>query len=358
MGVGPDPVDTLLMTSTGESTGTAPNIVVIGGGTGNYVVLKGLKQHTPNLTAIVAMSDSGGSSGRLRDELGHLPPGDLRQCLVALAPDSHSDLILRQLFDYRFDRGTGLEGHSFGNLFLAALTEISGSIADAILEAGRMLNIKGRVLPVTLTKTNLHAKLVDGSEVIGEASIDVRREKVGVRIDYVYLSPKAYIHPPAITAIQEADLVIMGPGDLYTSIIPNLLVDGLSDAIRHSKAQVVHVCNLMTKPGESDSFKASDFVKEVTEYMGAGARIDHLLLNTAPLPQKLVDRYQRADAYPVEADIDECRAIVPNIVQLPMLASGATLRHDSYALAQAIMEIAGSARHRPKSATNPELAAG
>ncbi|MFQ5872696.1 MAG: uridine diphosphate-N-acetylglucosamine-binding protein YvcK [Dehalococcoidia bacterium] len=321
-----------------------PKIVAIGGGTGNYVVLKGLKHHTPNLTAIVAMTDSGGSSGRLRSELGQLPPGDIRQCLIALAPDEHSDLILRQLFDYRFNRGTGLEGHSFGNLFLAALTEVSGSIAHAILEAGRMLQIKGTVLPVTLTKTNLHAHLVDGTEVVGEASIDVRKEKPGVQIDYVYLSPKAYVHPPVAAAIEEADVVVMGPGDLYTSIIPNLLVDGVSDAIRKSRALLVYVCNLMTKPGESDSFKASDFVKEILEYLGSGASIDRMLLNITPFPTRVLNRYERANAYPVEADLEECAHLVPRIIRRPMLAAGAPLRHDSDALAQAIMEIASEAQ--------------
>lgn len=322
---------------------SSPRIVVIGGGTGNYVVLKGLKQHTPNLTAIVAMTDSGGSSGRLRSELGQLPPGDVRQCLIALSPDSHSDLILRQLLDYRFDRGVGLEGHSFGNLFLAALTEISGSIADAIIEAGRMLRIKGTVLPVTMTKTDLHARLVDGSEVIGEASIDVREEKLGVGIDYVYLDPKAYIYPPVATAIEEADLVMMGPGDLYTSIIPNLLVDGVSEAIHKSRARVAYTVNLMTKPGESDAFKASDFVKEIMEYLGSGARIDYLLLNVSPFPDKVLERYKRANAYPVESDLEECSKLVERIVELPMLAPGAPLRHDSDALAKAIMELASEA---------------
>ncbi|MEE9198458.1 MAG: gluconeogenesis factor YvcK family protein, partial [Dehalococcoidia bacterium] len=314
-------------------------IVVIGGGTGNYIVLRGLKHYTPNLSAIVAMTDSGGSSGRLRNELGQLPPGDVRQCLIALSPDNHSDLILRQLFDYRFDRGMGLEGHSFGNLFLAALTEIAGSTADAILAAGTMLQIKGTVLPVTLSKSDLHARLVDGSELVGEASIDVRKEKVGIQIDYVYLNPKAYIYPPVASAIEEADLVVMGPGDLYTSIIPNLLVDGVSDSIRKSGARVVYVGNLMTKPGESDSFKTSTFVKEILEYLGSGACIDYLVLNDHPFPEKVLERYKRANAYPVELDLEECSRLVPHVVQRPLLANGAPLRHDSDTLAQVLMEV-------------------
>ncbi|MFQ5933590.1 MAG: uridine diphosphate-N-acetylglucosamine-binding protein YvcK [Dehalococcoidia bacterium] len=342
--------------SNNSSDSCSSKIVVIGGGTGNYVALKGLKQHTPDLTAIVAMTDSGGSSGRLRSDLGQLPPGDVRQCLVALAPDNHSDLILRQLFDYRFDRGIGLEGHSFGNLFLAALTEVSGSIADAVLEAGRMLQIKGRVLPVTLSKSDLHARLVDGTEVKGEASIDVRKVKPGVQIDYVYLNPKAYVYPPVVEAIEEADVVVMGPGDLYTSIIPNLLVEGVSETIRKSRARLVHVCNLMTKPGESDSFKASDFVKEILEYLGSGASIDCLLLNTTPLPSKVLKRYKRANAYPVEMDLEECSKLVSQILQKPMLAPGAPLRHDSDALARAIMEIASESRTSVPEANQPDPA--
>jgi len=318
---------------------SSPKIVVIGGGTGSYVVLKGLKHHTPNLTAIVAMTDSGGSSGRLRDQLGQLPPGDVRQCLLGLSPDNHSDLIFRQLLDYRFDRGEGLEGHSFGNLLLAALTEITGSIADAIIEAGQMLQIRGTVLPVTLTKTDLHARLMDGTEVAGEASIDVRKIKPSVGIDYVYLNPKAYVYPPVVNAIEEADLVIMGPGDLYTSIVPNLLVDGVSDSIRKSRARVAYVVNLMTKPGESDSFKASDFVKEVQEYLGSTARIDCLVINDAPIPDKVLERYKRANSYPVELDLEECSGLVQQILQSPLVVSGTPIRHDSDALAQAIMEI-------------------
>ncbi|MEE9247701.1 MAG: gluconeogenesis factor YvcK family protein, partial [Dehalococcoidia bacterium] len=248
-------------------------------------------------------------------------------------------LIFRQLLDYRFDRGEGLEGHSFGNLLLAALTEITGSIADAIIEAGQMLQIRGTVLPVTLTNTDLHARLMDGTEVAGEASIDVRKIKPSVGIDYVYLNPKAYVYPPVVNAIEEADLVVMGPGDLYTSIVPNLLVDGVSDAIRKSRARVAYVVNLMTKPGESDSFKASDFVKEVQEYLGSAARIDCLVVNEAPIPDKVLERYKGANSYPVESDLEECSGLVQQILQRPLVDSGTPIRHDSDALAQAIMEI-------------------
>ncbi len=315
-------------------------IVVIGGGTGNYVVLNGLKHHTPNLTAIVAMTDSGGSSGRLRDQLGQLPPGDVRQCLLGLSPDNPNDSILRRLLDYRFDRGQDLQGHSFGNLMLAALTELTGSMALAIIEAGRMLQITGRVLPVTLTKTNLKARLVDGTVVAGEASIDVRSIKPGVLIDYVYLDPPAQVYPPVVEAILEADLVVMGPGDLYTSIIPNLMVDGVGDAIARTRARVVYTSNLMTKPGESDSFKVSDFVKEVKGYMGPSGRIDYLLVNNGPMPDDVVDRYRSSNAHPVVLDTAECTGLVGQIVRSPIVGYGTQIRHDSDALARTIMSVA------------------
>lgn len=263
-------------------------IVVVGGGTGNHITLSGLKYEECDLTAVVAMTDSGGSSGRLRDELGHLPPGDVRQCLIALAPDDRSTALMARLFDYRFNAGNGLNGHSFGNLFLTALTEITGDAATAIAEASRMLSIKGTVLPVTLTKSTLMARLKDGSEVVGEANIDQRKEKLDVTIDYIYLNPKAYAYPPVLEAISRADAVVMGPGDIYTSILPNLLVEDVAQAIRDSSAVKICVCNLMTKPGESDGFKASDFVNLIREYLGTSSPLDYVVVNNAPYPERLL----------------------------------------------------------------------
>ena len=318
----------------------AAKIVVIGGGTGNFVVLNGLKHHTPNLTAIVSMSDSGGSSGRLRDQLGQLPPGDVRQCLLGLSPDNPNDSILRRLLDYRFDRGQDLQGHSFGNLLLAALTELTGSMALAIIEAGRMLQITGRVLPVTLDNTNLKARLVDGTVVSGEASIDVRGVSPGVGIDYVYLDPPARVYPPVVEAILEADLVVMGPGDLYTSIVPNLMVEGVGDAIARTRGPVLYASNIMTKPGESDGFKASNFVGEVKNYLGPNGRIDYLLVNNAPLPQEAVERYRMSSAHPVELDYEECAGMVGQIACGPIVGNGPQIRHDSRALADMILSVA------------------
>jgi uncharacterized cofD-like protein len=314
-------------------------IVVVGGGTGNHTTLSGLKYEDCDLTAVVAMTDSGGSSGRLRAELGQLPPGDIRQCLVALAPDDRSSALMARLLDYRFNAGSGLNGHSFGNLFLTALTEITGNTATAIEEASRMLSIRGTVLPVTLTKSTLIACLKDGSSIVGEANIDQRNENLDVPIDYVYLEPKAYAYPPVLEAIETADAIIMGPGDIYTSILPNLLVEDVSEAIKSSNALKICLCNLMTKPGESDGFNASDFVNLIREYLGTSSSLDYLVVNSAPYPERLLQRYSSSGQYPVDVDLQECSKTVRNVVQEPLLSAGVYLRHDSHALAGTIMGI-------------------
>ena len=322
-------------------------IVVVGGGTGNHITLTGLKHDKCDLTAVVAMTDSGGSSGRLREELGQLPFGDVRQCLVALAPEDHSSGLIARLFDYRFNAGNGLLGHSFGNLFLTALTEVTGNSATAIAEASALLAIKGTVLPVTLTKSTLVARLKDGSEVVGEANIDQRKEKLDVTIDYVYLEPKAYPFPPVLGAIEEADAIVMGPGDIYTSILPNLLVEDVADAIRASKAVKICVCNLMTKPGESDGFKASHFVNLIRDYLGTTSPLDYLVVNSAPCPERLVQRYASYGQYQVEIDLEECKKAVDEVVQVPLLSAGVYLRHDPHALANTIMSIPSKMALRP-----------
>ena len=314
-------------------------IVVVGGGTGNHTTLSGLKYEDCDLTAVVAMTDSGGSSGRLRDELGQLPPGDVRQCLVALAPDDRSAALMARLFDYRFNTGDGLNGHSFGNLFLTALTEVMGNTATAIEEASRMLSIKGTVLPVTLTKSTLVARLKDGTELRGEAKIDERHDNLEVTIDYVYLDPKAYAYSPVLEAIEAADAIVMGPGDIYTSILANLLVQDVSRAIDSSKATKICVCNLMTKPGESDGFKASDFANLIHDYLGTTSRLDYLVVNSAPVPERLVERYAFDGQFPVEVDLEECQETVREVVLEPLLSAGVYVRHDPSALARTIMRI-------------------
>ena len=317
------------------------NIVVVGGGTGNRTTLTGLKDQYCNLSAVVAMTDSGGSSGRLRAELGQLPPGDIRQCLIALSDETKSHLMSR-LFEYRFSSGNGLAGHNFGNLILTALTEVTGNTVTAIEAASELLGVKGQVLPVTLTRSDLVARLDDGTELSGESVIDLRRENLANSIDYIRLDPPAYAYPPVLEAISEADAIILGPGDIYTSVIPNLLVQDVSEAIVASKAIKIHVCNLMTKPGESDDFKASDFAKLLMAYLGTTTPLDYLIFNETPYPERLLQRYSLDGQHPVELDVDDCLRVTRKIVEWPLLAAGVYLRHEPSSLGKAIMSIINS----------------
>src|SRR3989344_3499419 len=240
-----------------------PRVVTISGGTGSYVALMGLKKYPLKLTAIVTMSDSGGSSGKLRDELGVLPPGDVRQCLVALA---ESPRLLREMFNYRFEEG-GLKGHSFGNIFLSTLAKTTGSMKKAIDEVGKILRIHGRVVPVTFDKSDLCVELEDGTIIEGETHIDVvaKKEK-RAKIKRAFLKPVIVANPDAINAILTADIILIGPGDLYTSIIPNLLVKEVAAAIKKSKARKIFALNLMTKYGQTTGYKASDHVSNLEKY--------------------------------------------------------------------------------------------
>lgn len=317
-----------------------PKVVVLGGGTGAYTALTGLKRHTTRLTAIISMADSGGSTGRLRDEFGHLPPGDLRKALVALAPDDEASLMLRKLFEYRFDKGSGLCGHTFGNLLITALTEITGGTDQAIEEASHILNIRGRVIPVTLTDTHLVAETVDGHVIRGETNIDVREDDASVPIAKVCLDPPAEGNENAINAIEQADVVVLGPGDLYSSIIPNLLVRGIPEAIRRSNAAKVYICNIMTKHGETDDFRASDFIRQILKYLGAASALDYVIVNYHErLPSTVLKRYTETQSSPVSIDLSECYQLVPNLWVKPLTTIGAYVRHDPNLLADAVMDV-------------------
>ena len=318
---------------------TNARIAVVGGGTGNHSVLAGLKRYPVDLTAIVAMSDSGGSSGRLRDELTQLPYGDVRQCLMALADEDERDGIISSLFAHRFLQEGNLEGHNFGNLVLAALTEITGEPERAIETAAKLLNIRGRVLPVTLTLTHLHAVLTDGGVLERESTIDTYGGSPGIGVDHVYLEPPASSHPPVVEALEHADLIVLSPGDLFTSLIPNLLVSGVSEAILRSSADVILICNLMTKPGETDGYSASSFVREVDRYLGRPGRIDALLVNDQAMDERLVERYAREGANPVHFDRDECVPLVATIIERPLLDGGPFLHHDPEKLGAELMEF-------------------
>ena len=321
-----------------------PKIAVIGGGTGSHAILLGLKRHDVDIAAIVAMTDRGGSSGRLRDEFGHLPPGDVRQCLAALAPEEHGTLLLRQLFSYRFARGSGLNGHSFGNLFITALVEITGRTDKAIEEAGKLLGIKGRVIPVTLSNTDLCARLVDGTMIVGEHKLDVRREKPDTPIDYVYLDPHVYVNPEAERAILDADAVVLGPGDLYTSLVANLVVDGVAQAIVSSNATKIFVCNLATKRGESDGFVASDFLSVMLNYLGVEDALDVMLINSTQPAPRVRARYESEGSHVVDLDLESCQRLVPHVFARPLASAGRYLRHDPDLLADAVLSAIGLGR--------------
>jgi uncharacterized cofD-like protein len=311
-------------------------IVVLGGGTGLFTALTGLRRHDVDLTAIVTMADSGGSSGRLRDEFGSLPAGDVRRCLVALAADDAVGMLLRQLFEYRFRRGEGLVGHSFGNLLLTALDDLAGGMDKAIVEAAHQLRVKGQVLPVTLTNSHLHARLEDGRILQGERAIDLRRE--AVPIESVYLDPPADATEEAREAILAADMIVIGPGDLYTSVIPNLLVRGIREAIAESAARTVYVCNLMTKHGETDSYAASDFLRVVAQYLGDSV-LDAALLNYyESFPKQVLARYNEEHSQPVSID-QACYQYGLRLMVRPIAAAGTLVRHDSDRLADALMDL-------------------
>lgn len=317
-----------------------PKVVVIGGGTGAYQVLVGLKKYPLELTAIVTMADSGGSSGRLREELGILPPGDVRRALLALSDLPLAKKTLGSLFDYRFNNGEGLAGHSMGNLLLAALTQITGREDLAIAEAERILETAGHVVPVTLNKTHLHGVLADGTVVKGESNIDVRRIKPSVPIREVYLKPAAKIYSKAKKAILEADLVILGPGDLYTSIVPNLLVQGVCMALQWSRARVAYICNLMTKYGETDGFTAQDFVSQIKKYLGpARDKLDFVLVNKkTSLPHHVSRWYQQHHSMPVEDGLDG-KANGIKVIHDCFVQKGKLIRHDPEKLATTVVKL-------------------
>lgn len=322
-----------------------PNIVCIGGGTGTFVALKGLKYYPCNLSGIVTMSDSGGSNKRLRDEFGLLPTSDIRQCLVALSDENGGVGLLRKLFMYRFEKGQGISGMTFGNLFMAALSDILGSQQEAIRQTGKVLRIHGNVIPVSFTDTNLFATYEDGSVISEEHLIDEPEHDGKLRITKVALKPTAKANPEALAAIAGADLIVLGPGDLYTSLLPNLLVDGIPQALQKSKAKKAYIVNLMTKYGQTYNFTASDHVRVVETYIGA--RLDYALLNTGRIPKLAIDIYAKEHEQPVYDDLE--RPGKQHVVRADMISGQFTvksksdtlirslIRHDSVKLAKALI---------------------
>jgi uncharacterized cofD-like protein len=314
-------------------------VCTIGGGTGNFVVLSGLKKYPIDLTAIVAMADNGGSSGILRDELGVLPAGDVRQCIVAL---SDSSSLMRNLMNYRYETG-GLQGHSFGNLFLSSLEKVTGSFEMAIEELGVILNIKGKVIPVTTTKTHLEMILSTGEVLKGEEEIYLS-DRIDQGVKKIFLTPHPTVNPRAVEEIMNADVVVLGPGGLYTSLISSLLVDGIVDALNKTQAIKIFVVNLMNRKGQTSGFTTSDYVKEIEKYTGKGVFDVIIVNNESPDPERM-------SFYKAEGDLVVNDLLgQPGVIDRKLLGKGALpkkgdlikrnlIRHDMDKLAVEIMSI-------------------
>lgn len=315
-----------------------PKIVVIGGGSGVSTILGELKK-VADVTAVVSMMDSGGSSGRLRDEHGILPPGDVLKCICELLREDESSKKWRDFLNYRFQKGEGLKGHSLGNLLLTAAYDWEGGAAFGIESISQLLNIQGQVLPVTLNDVELIAKLNDGTDLIGETRIDLRTnfEK---RIEYIYLSRRAQVYKPVVQVILAADLIVIGPGSLYTSILPNFLVEGLPEALLKTIAPKVYIANLVTDPSETHGYKASDFIKKFEEYYGDGALLDYAIINTGIMEEILTRLYATEHKFPVDADIENCQNLVSKKIISGNFVKGKTIiRHDSSLLAETLLTI-------------------
>ena len=313
--------------------GRGPRVVAIGGGTGLSVLLRGLKEHSHRLTAIVTVADDGGSSGRLRQEMGILPPGDIRNTLVAMAD---TEPLLERLFQYRFTRGEGLTGHSFGNLFIAAMSDITGDFQEAIRQFSRVLAVKGQVLPSTLTAVQLEAEFEDGSRILGESAIAAARKPIRtLRL----VPPDARAVPEALEMLESADIVVLGPGSLYTSVIPNLLVQDLAEALRRTAALRVYICNVMTQPGETDGYTALDHLQAILRHAGPGL-LDCVVVHRGGLPASLLARYEQEGAHPVHADLAGLAAAGVVVVSGPLVAPGPVARHDPARLAEVVVALA------------------
>ena len=327
---------------------TSPlRVVAIGGGTGLSALLQGLKHHTQpfgkkpllDITAVVTVSDDGGSSGRLRRDFDVLPPGDIRNCMVALSEDS---ALLSRLFQYRFSSGRGLKGHSFGNLFLAALTQITGDFPGAVRTSSEVLNIAGRIYPATTAQVVLEATLENGTKVVGETRISRSRDRIrAIRLN----PPKVPPLDATLAAIAEADLITMGPGSLFTSVVPNLLVTGIPAAIRNSPAVKAYFVNLMWQPGETMDFRASDHIRAIHRH-ARGKLLDYAVLNTKPIRRALKRRYAQEKALPVENDVEAITKLGVRVMARELAGEGRVVRHDPVATAAVVVKLAEEGRRR------------
>jgi uncharacterized cofD-like protein len=323
---------------------TQKKIVTLGGGTGHFSLLSGLKLYDVDITAVVSMADNGGSTGVLRDELGVLPPGDLRQCLVALSEASDT---MRALFTHRFEKGT-LKGHTLGNLILSGMEQVTGSMEEALAHVSEILKIRGRVLPVSLDSMNLYMKLRNGKELHGEHAVDAYQHISRFGVAEIGLSPKARINPRARTVLREADLIVVGPGDLYTSLLPNMLVSGMTEALKKSRAKKVFIAPLMNKYGQTDGFTVCEYLEVFTRVLGKQV-FDAVIYSDKMPPKQLLKKYLD-EGEPVHFHFDDCPKGV-RIISANLLAetrvkkvqgdalTRSFIRHDSAKLAEVLMAI-------------------
>lgn len=324
-------VDLVYQRRQNESLSRGPRVVAVGGGTGLSALLSGLKNFTSNITAIVTVTDTGGSSGRIRTEMDVLPPGDIRNCLVALA---EAGPLIRDLFQYRFEEGEGLKGHSFGNLFITALSKVTGDFEKAVAESSKVLAIRGRVIPSTLEKVTLVGEFMDGTFAEGETNItDLQKPLRNIR-----LKPEnCRACPEALDAIDNADLIILGPGSLYTSILPNLLIQDIYEAILKADAYKIYINNVMTQPGETDGFSAWDHMRVLLAHTDPRI-VDACFVNTQHIPQELIDKYKEKGAVPVALDVDTFRGKGYEVIEGSILQTVDQVRHDPDKLAELIFQ--------------------
>ncbi|WP_208587994.1 gluconeogenesis factor YvcK family protein [Gracilibacillus suaedae] len=308
-------------------------VVVIGGGTGMPVLLRGLKEQPIDLSAIVTVADDGGSSGRLRSEMEMPAPGDIRNVIAAL---SDVEPMLMELFQHRFTKGNGLSGHSMGNLLLAAMTSVTGDFYNGIKEISRVLNVKGNIYPIANQNMFLHAEYEDGEIVVGESNIP----KANKRIKRVFLKPNPVLPlPEAVSAIQEADLVVIAPGSLYTSTLPNLIVPQIGEALRNTKAKVVYVCNVMTQAGETNHYTASDHVQAIMDHIGTGC-LQSVIVHNKTIARDVQMVYAEENAEPVKYDFDKLRQFGLEIIEEDIVKElNHSLRHDTDKVAKVLCSL-------------------
>lgn len=315
------------------------NVVTVGGGTGLSVLLHGLKNYSSNITAIVTVADDGGSSGRLRQEFNMPPPGDIRNCLVALAD---AEPLMRKLFQFRFEEGEALKGHSFGNLFITAMSKVTGDFEQAIKESSKVLAIRGKVIPSTLSKIKLVAEHQDGNVTAGESKIGESKNP----IKKVFLEPKdCEATEEALMAIREADVIVLGPGSLYTSVIPNLLINGVYQEISRSNILKIYICNVMTQPCETDGYAASDHLKAIIRH-STPEIINTCIINTGSIPENLLKRYGEEGAGIVAPDKDVINKMGYKVMAANIISAADYVRHDADKLSRLIMNMTGEYTRR------------